>query len=215
MAGRLAGCGARAEDCGSMTAVIVLHAVLDAQTWRAADSRLLERLPYAKRLELEARDPAARLAGLRGIGLVQRGAARISGRDAVVADLCFPMGGKPQLRDGPVFSISHTAHRVAVALAANGALGLDLEDLAIEGGGPGADRSRLDQWTATEAVLKAAGRGLRAAPDVEVDTANRVAMLAGRIYVLTPLTIAPDVVAHLATDGLPTAVELERVDLDG
>lgn len=197
-----------------MKAVIVLHADLHAQARGTGECRLLERLPYAKRLELEAREPAARRAGLRGIALALSDAARFAAHGAGVEGLCFPQGGKPRLRDGPTFSISHTARRVAVALAAEGELGLDLEDFVIGDGRRDVERMRLERWTATEAVLKAAGQGLRAAADVGVDMAGRRATCAGRCYVLTALAIAPDVVTHLATDGLPTSIEIERVDFD-
>lgn len=198
-----------------MGPVIVLHAVLDAQACPGATMPLLERLPYAKRLELEARDPAARVAGLCGIALVLRGASRIRGRDAPVADLWFPTGGKPRLRGGPVFSVSHTARRVAVAVAADGELGLDLEDVGIDHAAGSMGPAGLDRWTATEAVLKAAGCGLREAPGVEFDAAIGAATFAGRTYALTPLAIAPDVIAHLATALPPTSVVIESIDLDG
>ena len=194
--------------------VIVLHAVLDPQPRHGVTPPLLERLPYAKRLELEAREPAARHAGLCGIELALRGAARIRGGDAPIADLSFPTDGKPHLRGGPVFSISHTARRVAVALAARGELGLDLEDAAADRAAGSAVTTRLARWTATEAVLKAAGRGLREARGVELDAARGTATFAGRTWVLKPLAIAPDVIAQLAADRMPASIVIESVDLD-
>lgn len=214
MSGRLAGSDAPAEDGATVDEVIVLHAVLDPQPRHGAPPPLLERLPYAKRLELEAREPAARHAGLCGIELALRGAARLRGGDAIIADLCFPTDGKPYLRGGPVFSISHTVRRVAVALAAGGELGLDLEDAETDRAASSAVQTRLARWTATEAVLKAAGRGLREARGVELDAAAGTATFAGRTYVLKPLAIAPDLIAHLAADRMPASIAIESVDLD-
>lgn len=193
-----------------MSAVIVLHAALDAQACPDAARSLLERLPYAKRLELEAREAGARRASLRGIELVVLGAARFGRRGPVIADLCFPAGGKPYLRGGPAFSVSHTARRVAVAFASRGEIGLDLEDLA-ESGATRGTAARLSRWTATEAVLKAAGRGLRSAREVEIDPTGGAARFEGRDYVLTPLALAPGVVAHLATDEPAATVDVDRV----
>src|SRR5512137_2583585 len=108
-----------------MPDVTILHAPLpfDLPATRAA--WLLARLPYARRLELESRDPAARSASLLGLELLLEGVQRLRGRVPELARLSFPQGGKPRLDGGPWFSTSHTASRVAVALSEGCDLGID------------------------------------------------------------------------------------------
>src|SRR5215218_7595245 len=157
---------------------IVLHGTLAsarAWNWRAG---LLQALPYAKRLQLEARDGVGRNAGLAGIALALLGAERClpqsenaSLRGAMaplqgdrkllprIADLAFPLDGKPAFAAPPYFSISHSALRVCCALSPDADLGIDMEMFDGTAGEEG--RQRLHRWTAIEATLKAAGQGLR------------------------------------------------------
>jgi phosphopantetheinyl transferase len=160
---------------------------------------LMERLPYAKRLDLERREPGARTAGLAGIWLALEGAARLRGRTVDVASLRFPADGKPYLEGGPHFSISHSPQHVAAAVCESVEIGLDLEDVGAESGDSMEARQKLLRWTATEAVLKAAGRGLRDARSVELDDTLATGTLAGVLYRLTPVEMSTHVVAHLAT----------------
>jgi phosphopantetheinyl transferase len=160
---------------------------------------LMERLPYAKRLDLERREPGARTARLAGIWLALEGAARLRGRTVDVASLRFPADGKPYLEGGPHFSISHGLHHVAAAVCESVEIGLDLEDVGAESGDSMEARQKLLRWTATEAVLKAAGRGLRDARSVELDDTLATGTLAGVLYRLTPVEMSTHVVAHLAT----------------
>ena len=62
-------------------------------------------------------------------------------------------------------------------------------------------RLKLQRWTATEAVLKAAGRGLRETRSVELDNLLENGTLAGLRYRLWPVEISTDVVAQLATQS--------------
>jgi phosphopantetheinyl transferase len=214
-----------------MARVIVLHARLDPgpverNPVNGTDFRpsgvetlaaLLEQLPYAKRLELERRDRAARHASLDGIGLALAGATSIRGRPFAPAELRFPMDGKPYFAGGPRFSISHASTRVAVALSDDIDVGIDLEDLGEPRPGGGDPHRRLARWTAVEAVLKAAGRGLKNANAVRLDEALATGTLDGATYRLTPLSIAPDVVAHLATPRgtEPPTVEISAAVVPG
>ncbi|MBF4459561.1 hypothetical protein [Pseudoclavibacter sp. VKM Ac-2867] len=80
--------------------------------------------------------------------------------------------GKPRLREQPMLvSISYAGSAVFVALADSdhvSALGLDVEEAGLEAGAGAA--AELERWTATEAVLKADGRGLRVDPsEVQLD----------------------------------------------
>jgi phosphopantetheinyl transferase len=99
---------------------------------------------------------------------------------------------------GPDFSISHCEGRVACAVSAGSTVGLDIELESRAGG-----RAWLQRWTATEAVLKAAGIGLRSAADVRIDaSAATIDGLPSR-YVLVPLALADGLVACLACSRDP------------
>ena len=100
------------------------------------------------------------------------------------AQLRFPLGGKPMLTGGPWFSVSHSGNRVAAALSDRGDVGLDLEDAPV--GDAAADpetTASLGRWTATEAVLKAVGAGIRSAGDVRLSADRSVAQLDGEVNV--------------------------------
>jgi phosphopantetheinyl transferase len=176
---------------------------------------LMERLPYAKRLDLERREPGARAAGLAGIWLALEGAARLRGRAVDIVSLRFPADGKPHLECGPHFSISHSPQHVAAAVCESVEIGLDLEDVDPLPGDSSETRQKLQRWTATEAVLKAAGRGLREARWVELDESLATGTLAGVLYRLTPFGISTHVVAHLATPAAIESVEVVESCLPG
>ena len=124
----------------------------------------------------------------------------------------FRLDGRPQLAGGPFFSISHGLTHVAAAVCESLEIGFDLEEADAGPGSSHGVREKLQRWTATEAALKAAGRGLREARAVELDALLATATLAGARYWLSPVAIATGVVAHLAA---PVAVEsVEVVELD-
>jgi len=178
-----------------MCDVMVLHAALAGPLDADRDAALLERLPYAYRLELERRDAGARSASLQALRLLAEGVLRLRGTALDVSQLRFPGGGKPSLDGGPCFSISHSATRVAVAVSNQCDLGVDLEDL----GAHGRDQVALERWTAIEATLKAVGAGLRQSREVSVSPDLATAEIAGvRVYT-QPLLLAPGCVATLAT----------------
>ena len=178
-----------------MSDVIVLHAVLAGQGNPGLEHALLERLPYAYRLALERRDPAARSASLRGLGLLAEGILRTRGIAFDPSRLRFPEGGKPSLEDGPHFSISHSACRVAVALSERHELGVDIEDVGTHG----RSRAELERWTAVEASLKALGAGLRRSAEVRLLPDLATAEIAGTVVHLRSVALAADCVAALAT----------------
>lgn len=195
-----------------MTHVLVLHAGLGPGPDPGALALLLARLPYAKRLELESLDPPVRHASLAGIALALRGVEALRGGPVDPGALRFPAGGKPYFPGGPGFSVSHGAGRVAVALRADGEVGFDLEELDAASREAGTARARLVRWTATEAVLKAAGRGLGDARSVDLGESLQDGRVGGASFHLLPVAIAGDVVAHLATDVPVTSVSVEEVE---
>jgi len=178
-----------------MTDVIVLHAARPGHLDAAGASALLERLPYARRLELERRDYAARTASLRGLELLRDGFARLRGAPLDLSHLRFPLDRKPYLEGGPWFSISHSTSRVAVALSDRCELGIDVEDLGAARGG----RDALERWAATEAALKAIGCGVRAAPDVRLSADLATAQLADQVVYTRSVALSPDCLARIAT----------------
>jgi phosphopantetheinyl transferase len=189
-----------------MSEVIVLHAARAGQGDAGWMQSLLERLPYAYRLELERRDAAARSVSLQGLGLLAEGIRRL--REAAFDPAClrFPEGGKPFLEGGPQFSVSHSATRVAVALGECCELGFDVEDVGTHG----RSRSEIERWTAVEATLKACGAGLRRAPEVCLRPDLATAELAGVVVHLRPVALSASCVATLATREPVGRVEVEE-----
>lgn len=189
-----------------MSRVIVLHAPPPGHSSPEWERSLLQRLPYARRLELESRDRQARRASLGGTALLFEAAGRLGFGDVRSDELHFPEGAKPSVTGGPYFSISHTAHCVACAASRECDVGLDHEDFA-------GDEApvRLRRWTAVEATLKAAGAGLRRAGAVEVDGDLRLSRLDDTEYHLVPLDLGPSVVACLAVSSRPDAIEIQRL----
>jgi hypothetical protein len=178
-----------------MCDVMVLHATTTGQLDAGPDAELLERVPYAYRLELERRDSSARSASLQALRLLAEGVLRVRGTVLDVAKLRFPGGGKPSADGGPWFSISHSATRVAVAVSDRCDVGLDLEDVPAHG----VDPVTLERWTAIEATLKAVGAGLRQSREVSLSPDLATADIAGvRVYT-RPLLLASGCVATLAT----------------
>ncbi len=195
-----------------MNHVLVLHATLAAGPCPAGLAPLLARLPYAKRLELEGRESEARYASLAGIALALRGMATMLSAPVDPCRLSFPAGGKPCLPGGPSFSVSHSGSRIGVALCFDCELGFDIEEFDAPAGELAASRSRLARWTATEAVLKAAGRGLRDARDVDLADGLLAGRVGGESFHLVPVEIAHEIVAHLATGRPAGRVQVEEVE---
>jgi len=189
-----------------MIDVIVLHAALGGQGDPGLEHALMTRLPYARRLELERRDPAARSASLQGLGLLAEGIVRLRAAAFDPSRLRFPQGGKPSVEGGPHFSISHSAGRVAVALSDRCELGLDIEDV----GALGRSRPELERWTAVEASLKAFGAGLRRSTEVRLSPDRSSAEIAGALVRLRPVTLGADCIATLATHEPVGRVEVVR-----
>jgi phosphopantetheinyl transferase len=121
-------------------------------------------------------------------------------------------GGKLRWPDGPDFSIAHAAGYAVSAVAPPGvAIGVDLESAdAVNPGSlrlvtSAAERARINAgslsatalWTCKEAVLKAAGAGIVAAREVEIEDA--VGHHAGREYHLKRLDLDRNLVLTIAT----------------
>lgn len=171
----------------------------------------MQALPYAQRLELERREPEARRASLAGLGLVLVGAARLSQREFPPQAFTFPPAGKPRLAGGPHFSISHSKLAVSCIVCAATDCGIDIED-RLESA-DSATVAKLRRWTATEAALKAAGLGLRAAGEVVLADRLGHAVVRSQRYELQALEHVSDVIGHIAARQ-KLALIIEPVELD-
>jgi len=197
---------------GTMTEAIVLHAALRPPLSLPWEEALLQALPYARRLEIARRHSEARRASIVALGLALMATERISGRCYPPSALLFPTGGKPALRGGPCFSVSHTDSRVACLTSLASACGLDIEEVDVQA--DSATLRKLERWTATEAGLKAAGQGLRAVHGVILGDALDVAFVRNQRFVLQALESVPGCVGHVASLAGLTFV-VEAVDLAG
>lgn len=195
-----------------MTDAIILHAPLrlplSCPPWQVP---LLQALPYARRLELERREPAARRASLAGLGLVLVGAARLTQQEFPPQAFTFPPAGKPRLAGGPYFSISHSSSTVTCMVCAGTDCGIDIEDRLDSA--ESAAVAKLRRWTATEAALKAAGLGLRATREVALAELLGHAVVQSQRYELQSLDDIPGVIGHIAAKA-PLTLFSASLELD-
>lgn len=194
-----------------MTDVLVLHSMLEEPGAAPRASPLLARLPYARRLELERRSPAARTASLAGTALALTGAARLRGAPVAAAALRFESGSAPVLPGGPWFSVSHSPARVAVALCTGARVGLDVEEAEAATMAAGTFAGSLERWVATEAALKACGLGLRASRRLRVADDLTRAEVDGLALWLRPIDLGAGCAAFLATATEVASVTVEQV----
>ena len=194
-----------------MDEVLVLHSALGGPGNLPGAAALLARLPYARRLELGRRDPAARTASLAGTALVLAGAARLRGVPVTAAELRFEPGSAPDLAGGPWFSVTHSPARVAVALSARAPVGLDLEEAAAATVAAGTFAGSLERWTAIEATLKACGLDLRAARRVRVADDLSRAEVDGLPFWLRRVDLGAGCSACLATPTELASVVVEQL----
>jgi hypothetical protein len=181
-----------------MGATIVLHASLRVLPPRPAwHEPLLQSLPYARRLLLTSRTEPERRASLAGLALALLAAEQVTGRPFSPRAFQWSPEGGPRLLDGPRFSLSHSATRVACCVTVATGCGIDIEDLPAAA--DAATEQKLWRWTATEATLKAMGLGLRAANEVVVDDAIDWGTVRGSRFALQALTEWPGVVGHIAS----------------
>jgi phosphopantetheinyl transferase len=194
-----------------MSAGIILHAPLRALSARPAWLEpLLQALPYARRLQLTSRAEVAREASLYGLALALVAAERVAGRPFAAGHFRFPPDGRPGLASGPCFSVSHADARVAVVVSAHTQVGLDIEDCPSTVDAE--SRHKLERWTATEALLKVRGLGLRDLHEVALDDSLAFGTARTERFELQRITAMPDVIGHLAA---PTRGDwtLEVLDL--
>ena len=183
--------------------LILYHTDLRGQWPEEAARALALRLPYLKRLTTSGASAAAH-ASLAGIALALRALTRAAGRAVGPAELRFPQRAKPHLAGAAAtdFSIAHSGHWVGCAALAHGAVGFDLELGTAE---------RLREWVAREAVVKASGRGLRAAGEVTLRPAGACAWQ--QLWHLRELDQFPGAAACAMTSVPVAGVEAHAVPL--
>lgn len=166
--------------------------------------RVVEKAPPVYRSRVAAMaSPAARARTMAGLWLLEQGLARLGYEAERVHRLGFSPAGRPEIADGPFFSISHSERLVACALEPKHPIGLDVE--ARREGVSARLRQAIastgdffDAWCAREATVKASGRvGLARIRAVEID--DMIATLDIRSWHLAPLTLAPGYSAWVAS----------------
>jgi phosphopantetheinyl transferase len=190
--------------------VSLQYVAVPAQPWPALEACWLPRLPAARRAHLlRLRHATDRNASILGTALL----AAVLDAEGCRFDaglLAFPPQGKPFLTEGPDFSVSHTDGLVAVAVAATGRVGLDLErdgavgeatiarlaDAALGARLARGELSPTDAFVMKEAVAKRAGFGIGALGRVLLEADG--ARLDGERVALTRVVVAPGHVAWLA-----------------
>ncbi len=100
---------------------------------------------------------------------------------------------------------------MACIVCADTDCGIDIEDLQESANAETA--VKLQRWTATEAALKAAGLGLRAAAQVVLGSSLEFAVVGSERYELQVLQGVPGVIGHVAARKRLTPV-VEAVELD-
>jgi hypothetical protein len=144
--------------------LILYHTDLRGEWPETAARAFARRLAYPRRVAAGADRDSAR-ASLAGAALALQALTRLLGRAVQPRELTFARGEKPRLAldadldadgAGPDFSISHSGPWVGCAAVAHGDVGFDVE--------LGTD-TRRTHWVLREALLKAAGVGLRALAD--------------------------------------------------
>ena len=194
----------------------------------AQESAALDALPPARRAQLLAwPDGRARQRSLLGTRLLLAGLHRLDGVPRSLAGLRHPTAGKPTLDPTLDFSLSHCEGRVACALSAQGAVGLDVERVGpLVAGASGLYLSPAERaaagtdplafyalWTRKEAVAKAAGsRGLRDLRAVQIDGPS--ARFRDCVWYTFPLDVGAGFIAHLACAEPATSIGIERIDAE-
>lgn len=195
-----AGAAAVMQAVESQT-VILYHTDLTDQWPEEGGRALAARLPYLKRLSVASGSTAAR-ASLAGVALALRALAAVLGRPVPVAELVFAADAKPRLDAAADFSIAHSGNLVGCAALHGAQVGFDLEQ--------GTDE-RLENWVAREAVVKAAGLGVRALHEVALDRGG--AHCRGARWYGRRLADFPGATACLMTSVEVAAVELRALAL--
>jgi 4'-phosphopantetheinyl transferase len=143
-------------------------------------------------------------------------------------DLAYNQYGRPFL-DYPLdFNISHSGECVVCAVATEGKVGVDVEQIRMVpledfstcfsarewseiNGAPETRTKFFQMWTIKESVMKADGGGL-SIPFMDVSIGEKCATLYGNIWYLRELVIYPDYVCYLSTDVADIQISMKELD---
>lgn len=186
---------------------------------------------YRPRL-LRKKHKNAFVQSIAGIWLLRKALKHIGHQGLDIQDIAIDAQGRPRLPSGPAFSISHSDHFAACAIAEpmDGAtrIGIDIEESRIIAPArmarllsSDAERAAVvrqparffDFWCAREATVKASGRvGLKRMRQTRLS--DGAAWLDDRRWTLQPLSLAPGLAACLASDApASTAIQVKRQTL--
>lgn len=183
-------------------------------------------LTAARRVAVERlRDPRDRDRSLVGERLLVAAMRACGFEEFDSRSVARPVRGKPRWPGGPDFSLSHSGSIVALAVAREGRVGLDVErrravdsramrrvltpgELALSAADP---RLMLVLWTRKEAAVKAVGLPVTRIADVALDEDR--AMIDGVELRLAEVRIGADYVAHVAITNEASRVDLTRIDV--
>jgi phosphopantetheinyl transferase len=190
-----------------MNQVILAYSQLQGALPAAQRARLRARLPYARRLRI-AIDAGRQSQTLLGLALACRLLDAATGRQLEPSELRFARSGKPYVPGCPDFSIAHAGDWVLCALAADGNVGIDVEDSATAC----SSQAALAIWAAKEATVKAAGATLAELAQVQV-RGHRIGFRGRRWYCRTP-RLAARLVVRVVTERPVTQLLLRAVSVE-
>lgn len=189
----------------------------------------LNQVPAAlqRRIERHTRWQDAH-AGLFGKLLLQRGLSGTGHGGLTLHDLQYTARGRPFVAGGIDFNISHAGALVLCALSDKCRVGVDIEEIkpvSLAGFRPHCTHREWERivnapdpcaqfyhyWTRKEALLKAAGTGIRL-PLRQIEVTEDRTFFEGGWWYLHALSIAGTHVAHLATDReITSGIHVEAV----
>jgi 4'-phosphopantetheinyl transferase len=126
--------------------------------------------------------------------------------------------GKPYLKEGPEFNISHSGQYVICAISDNGETGIDIEEIQYHAdlkefksffnlsewseinGSRNFANTFFEYWTKKEAVMKASGKGFSLHPS-DIFINGNTARAEGKTWNLTAIQIDEGYACQLATEN--------------
>ena len=187
-----------------MNRVILAYSQLQGALPAAQRERLRAQLPYARRLRLSM-DALRQSQTFLGLALACRLLGAVSAGPVEPSALRFARSGKPYVPGSPDFSIAHAGDWVLCALAANGNVGVDVEECAAAR----SSAAPLAIWTAREATIKAAGATLAELARVHID-GRRIGFHGRRWYLRSP-RLGSRLVVRVVTEQPATQLLLRAV----
>lgn len=160
--------------------------------------------------------------------LLGRCLADLGSGSGVLHDLAYNQYGRPFL-DYPLdFNISHSGECVVCAVATEGKVGVDVEQIRMVPledfstcfnarewseitAAPAKYAKFFQMWTIKESVMKAHGGGL-SIPFMDVSIGEKCATLYGKIWYLKELVIHPDYMCYLSTDVEDIEIGMKELD---